>query len=102
MSNSAKLEYNRFTFYNYLWLWISDHGLEAGDEVGGAAEEPVARAVVDHDEVRVVAVQRHVLAVADLHVAVVPSDISASFRETASRTQKLKVNCNNKGLFHLT
>ena len=59
---------------SYCWFLVPHHGFESGDELGRLPEEPVPRAVVDHDEVRVVTVQRNVVAVLHLHVGVVPED----------------------------
>jgi hypothetical protein len=51
---------------------VPDHRFESCDEVGRLSEESISGAVVDHDEVSVVAVQRDVVAVFDIDVGVVP------------------------------
>ena len=57
---------------DYCRVLISDHRFESCDEVGRLSEEPIPRSVVDHDEVGVVAVEGHVVAVLHLDVRVVP------------------------------
>ena len=57
--------------YAYLRFRISDHGLKSRDELCVRPKESISRSIVDHEEVRVVAVERDVLALDDLHVGVV-------------------------------
>ena len=56
-----------------LLLRLGDHGLDIGDELGDTStpEIVVAIAVIDHEEVGVVGVERHRVLRLDLHVGVV-------------------------------